>query len=400
MPASEQIRLRGEGGGKKGSIEFAYALRKKKKSGGIKDKAYYGQAAALEINFCLLATLLSAPQPAHEATAEASRSRAVTRGGQRPPGGRYRPRRSGKRGSGSGPESTRAAPPPRGGSGGGAASPPLSARKPAAGSGGAARGKRRLPPGLRLPAQGPTKGTAPPARPPPLPRGRAQSGQRAAASRRGAAPRLTALMGLRRAERCPPLSPPGEGRSPPPAPQPPPRCPPGPIVRRAVLTVRGAGAAGSPRCGCCRGSGARPPEVRAIKSSAGRRRRRRRRRRRVKEGGGGLQGAGSPCPASSAGSPPGRARRKEAAAARGPGKRELDAGQRGRASSNPAPSQRGSRGREEAADSPLQRSHAADRRGRPSLRYPRRRERSAAVRVPDGRRGREQRRPLRGAPPA
>lgn len=166
MPASEQIRLRGEGGGKKGSIEFAYALRKKKKSGGTKDKAYYGQAAALEINFCLLATLLSAPQPAHEATAEASRSRAVTRGGQRPPGGRYRPRRSGKRGSGSGPESTRAAPPPRGGSGGGAASPPLSARKPAAGSGGAARGKRRLPPGLRLPAQGPTKGTAPPARPP------------------------------------------------------------------------------------------------------------------------------------------------------------------------------------------------------------------------------------------
>lgn len=374
MPASEQIRLRGEGGGKKGSTEFAYALRKKKKSGGTKDKAYYGQAAALEINFCLLATLLSAPQPAHEATAEASRSRAVTRRGQRPPGGRYRPRRSGKRGSGSGPESTRAAPRPEGAP---AAEPPLRPSRPGSRPPGAEErpeGSAGCPRGSGSRLRGRQKAPRrPPARPPPLPRGRAQSGQRAAASRRGAAPRLTALMGLRRAERCPPLSPPGEGRSPPPAPQPPPRCPPGPIVRRAVLTVRGAGAAGSPRCGCCRGSGARPPEVRAIKSSAGRRRRRRRRRRRVKEGGGGLQGAGSPCPASSAGSPPGRARRKEAAAARGPGKRELDAGQRGRASSNPAPSQRGSRGREEAADSPLQRSHAADRRGRPSLRYPRRR---------------------------
>lgn len=87
----------------------------------------------------------------------------MTRRGQRPPGGRYRPRRSGKRGSGSCPESARAAPRPEGGSAGGAASPPLSAGKPAAGSGGAARGKRRLPLGLRLPAQEPTKGTAPPA---------------------------------------------------------------------------------------------------------------------------------------------------------------------------------------------------------------------------------------------
>lgn len=49
-------------------------MLKKKKSRGKKDKAYYRQAAALEINFCLLTTLLPAPQPAHEATAEASRS--------------------------------------------------------------------------------------------------------------------------------------------------------------------------------------------------------------------------------------------------------------------------------------------------------------------------------------
>lgn len=120
----------------------------------------------------------------------------------------------------------------------------------------------------------------------------------------------------------------------------------------------------------------------------------------MKEGGGGLEGAGSPCPASSAGSPPGRARRSEAAAARGPGKRELDAGQRDRASPNPAPSRRGSRGREEAANSPLQRSQAADRSGRPSRRYPRRREPSAAARIPGGCWGREQHPPPRGAPPA
>lgn len=115
-------------GGKKRLHRVCVCFKKeKKKSGGTKDKAYYGQAAALEINFCLLATLLSAPQPAHEATAEASRSRAVTRGGQRPPGGRYRPRRSGKRGSGSGPESTRAAPRPEGAP---AAEPPLRPSRP------------------------------------------------------------------------------------------------------------------------------------------------------------------------------------------------------------------------------------------------------------------------------
>lgn len=180
--------------------------------------------------------------------------------------------------------------------------------------------------------------------------------------------------------------------------------PPGPIVRRAALTVRGAGAArapaGSPRCGWCRGSGARPPEVRAIKSSAGRRRRRRRqerRRRRGEEDSGGLAGAGSPCPALQRGEPTGpgaeekrgRRRRRRAGGGgesccrlqtggAGTGRRSPRC--RGCTSPNPAPSRRGSRRRQEAAESPLQRSRAAAaRHGRSPQRCRLRRERGACL---------------------
>ncbi|XP_037233808.1 basic proline-rich protein-like [Falco rusticolus] len=261
------------------------------------------------------------------------------------------------------------------------------------------------------------------------------------AARRGASPRITRGNGIKRGSAppagCPPgsaaprLSPPGEGaavpgaslpaaslRCRPPArsrprrpaggsrspqrgarrggrhPQP---LPPGPIVRRAVLTVRGAGAArapaGSPRCGWCRGSRAWPPEVRAIKSSAGRRRRRRRQEwwRRGEEDSGGLAGAGSPCPALQPRKPPrpgteekgDRRRRRPGSCCRpqtgraGTGRRSPRC--RGCTSPNPAPSRRGSRRREEAAESPLQRSQAAARHGRSARLCRRRKERGARL---------------------